>query len=89
MNSTEWKEKLSSIKDSFSISALKSNADNIDALETEYLGRKGFLMLLLRDLKDFSLEEKKILGPLGNTLKAEITDKLSELKNKFGSATST
>ena len=84
MNSTEWKEKLSSIKDGFSNSAIKSNAGNIDALETEYLGRKGLLMLLLRDLKDFSLEEKKILGPLGNTLKAEITNKLAELKNKFG-----
>ncbi|MCK5358765.1 MAG: phenylalanine--tRNA ligase subunit alpha, partial [Elusimicrobiales bacterium] len=82
MNSTEWKEKLSSIKDGFSNSAIKSNAGNIDALETEYLGRKGLLMLLLRDLKDFSLEEKKILGPLGNSLKAEITNKLAELKNK-------
>ncbi len=28
MNSTEWKEKLSSIKDSFSISAIKTNAES-------------------------------------------------------------
>ncbi len=84
MNSTEWKEKLSSVKDGFSNSASKANASNIDALETEYLGRKGLLMLLLRDLKTFSLEEKKILGPLGNSLKSEIAVKIAALRNKFG-----
>ena len=86
MNSTEWKEKLSSVRDGFSNSALKLNAGNIDALETEYLGRKGLFMLLLRDLKDFSLEEKKVLGPLGNSLKTDITNKLADLRNKFGAS---
>ncbi len=88
MNSTEWKEKLSFIRNDFFNSAIKSNSGDISALETEYIGRKGFLTFLLKDLKNFSLEEKKILGPLGNTLKAEITDKISELKNKFGSLSS-
>ncbi|MCG2724806.1 MAG: phenylalanine--tRNA ligase subunit alpha [Elusimicrobia bacterium] len=88
MNSAEWKEKLLSIRKGFFDSAVKSNASNINAFETEYLGRKGFLTLLLRDLKDFSLEEKKLLGHLGNTLKSEIANKLSELKNKFGSVSS-
>lgn len=80
MNATEWKEKLSAIRDSFSVSIAKKPADNPEALELRYLGRKGELALLLRDLKDIPLEERKPLGALGNTAKTEFEAKLAELK---------
>jgi len=84
VNATEWKEKLSAIRDSFSVSASKTPAENPEALELRYLGRKGELALLLRDLKDLSLEERKPLGALGNAAKEEMTAKLDALKAAAG-----
>ena len=66
MTATEWKEKLSAIRGSFSVSIANDPAENPEALELRYLGRKGELALLLRDLKDIPLEERKPLGALGN-----------------------
>lgn len=86
MNATEWKEKLSAIRDSFSVSIAKKPADNPEALELRYLGRKGELALLLRDLKDIPLEERKPLGALGNAAKQEMETKLSELKGSAPAA---
>ena len=80
MNATDWKEKLSAIRDSFSVSIGKSPAENPEALELRFLGRKGELALLLRDLKDIPLDERKPLGALGNTAKQEMEAKLAELK---------
>ncbi|HOW89263.1 MAG TPA: phenylalanine--tRNA ligase subunit alpha, partial [Elusimicrobiales bacterium] len=71
MNRDEWKEKLSLIKDSFFSALSQPGPDNAEALKVAYLGRKGELSLLLRDLKDFPIEERKALGALGNALKAE------------------
>ncbi len=84
MNATGWKEKLSAIRDSFSISAAKIPAENPEALELRFLGRKGELALLLRDLKDIPLEERKTLGALGNTVKEEMTAILTGLKAVSG-----
>ena len=86
MNATEWKEKLSAIRGSFSVSLAKTPAENPEALELHYLGRKGELALLLRDLKDIPLEERKPLGALGNAAKQEMEAKLAELKGAAGAA---
>ena len=86
MNATTWKEKLSAIRDSFSVSITKEPAENPEALELHFLGRKGELALLLRDLKDIPLEERKPLGALGNTAKQEMEAKLAELKGATGAA---
>lgn len=80
MNATEWKEKLSAIRGSFSVSTAEKPAGNPEALELRFLGRKGELALLLRDLKDIPLEERKPLGALGNAAKQEMEAKLAELK---------
>jgi len=79
VNATEWKEKLSAVRDSFSVSMSAKPLD-AEALELRYLGRKGELALLLRDLKDIPLEERKPLGALGNAAKADLEAKLAELK---------
>ena len=86
MNAATWKEKLSAIRDSFSVSIAKKPAGNPEALELHYLGRKGELALLLRDLKDIPLEERKELDALGNTAKQEMEAKLSELKGAAAGA---
>ncbi|OGR42270.1 MAG: phenylalanine--tRNA ligase subunit alpha [Elusimicrobia bacterium GWA2_61_42] len=86
MNATTWKEKLSAIRDSFSVSIAKSPAESPEAVELHYLGRKGELALLLRDLKDIPLEERKALGALGNAAKEEMTAKLDALKGASAGA---
>ena len=86
MNATEWKEKLSAIRDSFSVSIARTPAETPEAIELHYLGRKGELALLLRDLKDIPIEERKVLGALGNTVKEEMTAKLGALQGASGSA---
>ncbi|WP_428897211.1 phenylalanyl-tRNA synthetase alpha chain [Parelusimicrobium proximum] len=65
-----WKEECSSIENKYT--EVLAKTDTLDALEAarvSALGRKGALTELLKSLKDFSLEEKKELGPLGNELK--------------------
>lgn len=86
MNSTGWKEKLSAIRDSFSVSIARTPAESPEAIELRYLGRKGELALLLRDLKDIPIEERKELGAIGNTAKQEMEAKLAELKGASGAA---
>jgi phenylalanyl-tRNA synthetase alpha chain len=82
----KWKEKLSAIRDSFSVSIAQKPAGDPAALELHYLGRKGELALLLRDLKDIPLEERKPLGALGNAAKQEMEAKLAELKSSAAPA---
>lgn len=53
------------------------NVKTVDALETiriTYLGRKGHIASLMSRLKDLSIEQKRITGPLINTLKKTIQE---------------
>lgn len=52
--------------------------DAVEELRLACLGRQGALTELLKNLKDFSIEDKKTAGPLGNTLKAALTLALEE-----------
>jgi phenylalanyl-tRNA synthetase alpha chain len=49
------------------------NSRDLEDLKVKYLGKKGKLQNLMRDLKDCSKEEKPIFGKLINDLKQEIT----------------
>jgi len=59
----EYKNKLADVQTSAEVEDLRVAA----------LGRKGALTDLLKGLKDFSIEEKKEAGPLGNALKGALT----------------
>lgn len=59
--------------------AAAENLPAVEELRVAVLGRKGALTELLKNLKDFSIEDKKIAGPLGNALKATLT---AALENK-------
>lgn len=64
----EYTDKISSAADLASVEELRVAA----------LGRKGALTELLKNLKDFSIEEKKTAGPAGNALKAALNDALDK-----------
>jgi len=84
MTPEDWKAKLSLTRDSFLSTLIKTDAAGLADFETRYMGRKGELTLLLRDLKDFLMEDRKVLGALGNALKAELTAALDARKLETG-----
>ncbi|MBI4975482.1 phenylalanine--tRNA ligase subunit alpha [Candidatus Peregrinibacteria bacterium] len=69
------------------LNAIKTanNLENLQNLETEILGRKGKLTLILRGIKDLSDEEKRTVGQLSNKVKTslekEFEHKIKELEN--------
>lgn len=54
-----------------SLMAIKGMAE-LEAWEVKYLGRKSELNNLLKGLRDLSPEEKKVVGPLGNSTKQKL-----------------
>ena len=74
MNPTDWQGECSRIREHFlSKASQAADAAALEALKVQCLGRKGELTELLKALKDFPLEDKKVLGPEGNALKQELT----------------
>lgn len=51
-----------------------TSAEELDKIRVLYLGKKGHLTALLGNLKTLSLEEKKEIGPLLNTLKTSLNE---------------
>jgi phenylalanyl-tRNA synthetase alpha chain len=85
VNPSEWKEKLFRIKENFFDSINNATPENIEDIEVQFFGRKGHLSLHLRDLKDIPIEERKILGHIGNSFKEESLNLLAQKKTEFGS----
>jgi phenylalanyl-tRNA synthetase alpha chain len=61
--------------------ALTSEA--LEKARVFYLGRKGELTAVLRQLKDLSEEEKKKIGPLANQVKQELGELIEERKRQL------
>ena len=53
--------------------AQAKTAADFESWEVAYLGRKSALNALLKGLKDLSVEEKRVVGPLANTTRQELT----------------
>lgn len=66
-----------------------NDSEGLKSLETEYLGRKGKITKVLREIKDISDEMKPVIGKLANEIKTELTNALktadSNLSNKSSS----
>lgn len=45
---------------------------SLEELRVKYLGRKSEFISILRGLKDMSVEDKKVIGPLANSTKVQI-----------------
>jgi len=73
------KEKLDQLKrdfDSAVLTALKT--DEIEQLRVAYLGKKGALTALMKEMKDLSVEARKEAGQLINSIKDEIEHTIAE-----------
>ncbi len=56
------------------------NSQELRDLEVKYLGRKGELTNILRQLKDLSAEEKKKIGQLANEVKNDLVEQFCQIK---------
>jgi len=67
-----------------------TTAQDLEALEIFYLGRKaGKVSNLLRGLKDVSVQERKTVGPLLQSLKQEIESEIANRKSQIVNRKST
>lgn len=64
------------------IEAAKTQQELQDA-EVLYLGRKGELTAMMKQLKDLSVEDKKIIGPLSNDVKTTIINELEARRSEL------
>ena len=80
------KEKLEQIK-SIALEAIESVGalETLEELRVQYLGKKGELTSVLRNMKDLSNEERPIIGQLANTVREEIEKRLVTKKEKLES----
>lgn len=71
-------------------SVIRGDTDHkdLDAIYLDYLGKKGKINKLMKDLQGLSLQEKKIYGPMLNELKQEIEQKIKDKNEYLRSASS-
>ncbi len=71
--------KIALLKEEFSAELMKAeNTADLEAIRVKYLGKKGSVTDLLKEMRDLSVEEKKAFGQKVNELKAEVADKIAE-----------
>jgi phenylalanyl-tRNA synthetase alpha chain len=62
----------------------KSNdLNDIEKIRIKYLGKKGQLTLILREMGNLSKELRPIIGQKANEVRFEIEKKIDETKSKF------
>ena len=67
------------LKEEFSAELMKAeNTADLEAIRVKYLGKKGSVTDLLKEMRDLSPEEKKAFGQKVNELKSEVADKIAE-----------
>jgi len=76
------KEKLENIKKE-AVEGLEkaSTIEELEKLRVKYLGRKGPLTQLLRNLKDVSPEERPLIGKMANSIKESLEESFSRKLN--------
>ena len=71
--------KLTLLKEEFSAELMKAeNTADLEAIRVKYLGKKGSVTDLLKEMRDLSPEEKKAFGQKVNELKNEVADRIAE-----------
>lgn len=56
------------------------NAEELDALRVKYLGKKGELTAILKQMGSLSAEERPVIGQLANQIRAELESRIEEQK---------
>ena len=57
----------------------------LDAVRVKYLGKKGELTAILKQMGKLSAEERPVIGQLANQVRAQIEEKLEETKTSLES----
>ena len=80
------KEKLEEIR-SLALDSIGKVVDlkELDSLRVKYLGKKGELTHVLRDMGKLSPEERPIIGQVANKIRSEIEDEIKAIKEKLDS----
>lgn len=60
-----------------------TTSKEINDLKTKYLGKKGLVTELTKNMRDLSDEERREVGKVSNEVKKTVTEKLTELENKL------
>ena len=78
------KNKIEKIRDEFfkQLAQVK-DSNSLRGLELQYLSRKGELSNVMHNLKDLSLELRKELGELANTVKFDMQTKFEEMRQSL------
>jgi phenylalanyl-tRNA synthetase alpha chain len=76
------KEQLSQLREA-SLKAIASAADPdaLESLRVKYLGKKGELTAILKQMGKLSAEERPVIGQLANQIRADLEQNLDERKN--------
>jgi len=83
----ELKTKLNAIEAKYTQNIQACNGlKDLQDMQVAAIGRKGELTELLKSLKDLSLEDKKVFGPLSNNLKLKLTALFEQKQQQLESA---
>ena len=59
------------------------NLNELSDIRVKYLGKKGLITELTKNMSELSIDEKKEVGKKSNELKNDLTERISVLENKF------
>lgn len=81
------KEQLKSIRES-ALAAIESaqSVDAVEELRVRFLGKKGEVSAILKQLGQLSAEERPLIGQLANEVRADIEAAISSVKSKLEKA---
>ena len=75
------KEQLRALREaSLAAIAAAETGDELEALRIKYLGKKGELTAILKQMGKLSAEERPVMGQLANEVRAEVEKTLEERK---------
>ena len=80
-------EKTNALKKEFeaALEGVKTQ-EALEEIRVKYLGKKGLVTELLKDMRNLSPEEKKTFGQEVNILKEEVTEKISAIREEIRNA---
>ncbi len=62
------------------------STENLEALRVKYLGKKGELTAILKQMGKLSSEERPVMGQLANQIRAELETAIDETRKKLDAA---
>ena len=60
--------------------------EGLDALRVKYLGKKGELTAILKQMGKLSAEERPVMGQLANQIRAELENSIEQMRTKLEAA---